>query len=134
MKETTEYYILPEPSSSSENGVSMKSIGGSINLYFDYDKEGIIFNHGLSFSKVRSHQFTAESHCPAWKIEKSYDSLIKVIDSNEIESLLKSTPEDFRSNWTLNHYMIYFDSVGCYEVIAESWEILPEKEGAINPA
>jgi hypothetical protein len=133
MKETTEYYILPEPSSSSENGVSMKSIRGSINLYFDYDKEGVIFNHGLSFGKVRSHKFTAELHCPAWKIEKSYDSLIKVLDSNEIQSLMKSTPEDLRSSWTLNHYMIYFDSVGCYEIIAESWEILPEKEGPINP-
>ena len=33
-----------------------------------------------------------------------------------------------------SHYMIYFDGLGCYEVIAESWEALPEKEGSLNLA
>jgi hypothetical protein len=30
----------------------------------------------------------------------------------------------------MHHFMIYLDSAGCFEVIAESWEVLPEEPGA----
>ena len=131
MLETIDCYMLPEPSSSSESGVRMEFCG-DLNLYFDYDKDGVMFNHGLSFKKVRFHKYTAESHCPAWKIEKSYDNLVEVVDSTDVKTLNESTVEDKRGSWVLNHYMIYFDSVGCYEVIAESWKALPEIEGVLN--
>ncbi|NVK88594.1 MAG: hypothetical protein HWE13_10720 [Gammaproteobacteria bacterium] len=134
MMSTSDCYMLPEPSSSSESGVRMEFPGGSLYLYFDYDKDGVMFNHGLLFEKVRAHKYTAESHCPAWKIEKSYDNLVRILDSMDVKELIESTVEDKKSEWQLNHYMIYFDGIGCYEIIAESWKALPEKEGSLNQA
>lgn len=134
MNSTSDCYLLPEPSSSSESGVRMEFPGGNLCLYFDYDKNGVIFNHGLSFEKVRAHKFTAESHCPAWKIEKSYDNLVQILDSKDVKELIEATVEDKQKSWKLNHYIIYFDSLGCYEIIAESWKVLPEKEGSLTAA
>ena len=128
---TTECYMLPEPSTSSESGVRLEFPGGVLCLYFDYDKDGVIYNSGLRFEKVRAHSHVAEIHCPAWKIEKAYDKLVKISESKWVEELNESTADDQRNSWFLNHYMIYFDSDGCYEIIADSWEVLPEKEGAL---
>lgn len=125
-------YILPEPSTSSISGVRLEFPGGTLSLLFDYDKDGETYNSGLMFKKVRAHSHTAESHCPAMKIEASYDKLVKIFDSEIIKGLLKYTAEDQRDSWSLNHFMIYFDSDGCYEIIAESWEVLPEKEGSLG--
>lgn len=101
-------------------------------LCFDYDKDGIVYNTGLLFKKVRAHRHTAELHCSYSKISESYDTLIQISGSRWVEELLASTVEDKRNSWQLNHYMIYFDSDGCYEVIAESWEALPEKQGSLS--
>jgi hypothetical protein len=125
-------YILPEPSTSSISGVRLEFPGGTLSLLFDYDRDGEVYNGGLVFKKVRSHSHTAESHCPAWKIEISYDKLVKLSDSEVIKELLENTSKDQQNSWSLNHYMIYFDSDGCYEIIAESWEALPEKEGSLS--
>lgn len=124
--------MLPEPSTSSVSGVRLEFPGGALRLQFDYDRDGVIYNSGLLFKNVRAHRHTADSHCPAWKIEKAYDNLIEVSSSKLVEELLESTAEDQCSSWALNHYMIYFDSDGCYEVIAESWETLPENQGSLN--
>lgn len=128
---TSECYVLPEPSTSSETGVRLEFPGGVLCLYFDYDKDGVIYNSGLRFEKVRAHSHVAEMHCSAWKIEKAYDKLVNITGSKWVEELNESTADDQRNSWVLNHYMIYFDSGGCYEIIADSWSILPEKKGAL---
>jgi hypothetical protein len=133
MNRIIECYNLPEPSTSSQSGVQVGLDGGNLNLHFDYDKDGVIYNHGLTFYKVRSYRYTAELHCPDWKIEESYDNLVMVLDSELVIELEQSTPEDMRNFWHLNHYMIYFDSFGCFEVVAESWDLIPEKKGSLTP-
>ena len=132
MVSTAECYTLPRPSTSSVSGVRLEFPGGILCLYFDYDRDGIIYNTGLRFEKVRAHSHVAEMHCPAWKIENAYDKLVKLSESTWIDELIESTSSDHRDSWILNHYMIYFDSDGCYEIIADSWEVLPEKEGSLN--
>lgn len=132
MSITTDCYSLPEPSTSSVSGVYLEFPGRILKLYFDYDRDGVIYSSGLLFKNVRAHSHVAESHCPAWKIEKAYDSLVKISNSSLVKELVESTAEDQRTSWKLNHYMIYFDSDGCYEIVAESWEELPEKQGSLS--
>lgn len=127
-----ELYILPEPSSSSESGVIANFSGKDLTLSFDYDKDGIICNHGLHFNNVRSFKFIAEAHCPTWVIEKAYDALIQLSDSNYLTELESETPSDSIDSWKMNHYVIYFDSYGCWEIIAGSWQQLPEKVGSLT--
>jgi len=124
-------FLLHEPSSSSESGVFMEFDGGTIKLFFDYDKEGLLYTSCLQFNRVRSHKFTNEVHCPAWKIETSYDNLVKIVDSSDSKSLSVEIEQDNSLSWDINHFMIYFDSVGCYEVFCESWEVLEEVSGSL---
>lgn len=132
MAATIECYMLPEPSTSSVSGVRLEFPGETLSLYFDYDRDGTIYNSGLRFRKVRAHCHVAEIHCSAWKIENAYDRLVKFSRSKWVDELIESTPSDQRDSWILNHYMIYFDSDGCYEIIADSWEAMPEKEGSLG--
>lgn len=91
-------YILPEASTSSISGVRLELPGGALSLLFDYDRNGEAYNGGLIFKKVRSHSHAAESHCPAWKIEASYDKLVKLSDSELIKELLENTANDKKTH------------------------------------
>jgi hypothetical protein len=66
----------------------------------------------------------AERCCTAWHIEGAYDTLVEVVDSRWVEEMRVDTAEPFRDKWATHHYMIYLDSVGCFEIIAESWTAL----------
>jgi hypothetical protein len=56
--------------------------------------------------------------------------LVEVLDSSWVNELKGRVSEDLNDAWQLNHYMIYFDSDGCFEIIAASWSISPEMEGS----
>lgn len=124
-------YTLPAASTSSLSGVKLECPGGVLFLHYDYDKEGYAYNSSLKFEKVRAHLHVADLHCPAWKIESSYDQLVQITDSEWVKKLLESTADDQHNSWQLNHYMIYFDGEGCFEIVAESWSALPEKRGRL---
>ena len=87
-------YILPEASTSSISSVRLEFPGGTFSLLFDCDRDGEAYNGGLVFKKVRSHSHAAESHCPAWKIEASYDKLVKLFDSELVKGLLENAAND----------------------------------------
>ena len=67
---------------------------------------------------------------PKGPSKETYDNLVEVKDSEWVKELKENTSEMFRSTWDMHHYMIFLDSSGCYEVVAQSWEALPEEEGA----
>lgn len=127
-------FSLDAPSTSSVSGVRLEFPGRILVLRFDYDRDGDIYNSGLVFDKVRAHRHVAELHCSAWTIQESYDRLVQVCESNWVSELLAQTPADQKESWTLNHFMIYFDGDGCYEVIAESWSLIAEEAGPLKQA
>lgn len=130
MNSTNECFILPEPSTSSLSGVWLEFLGADLTLRFDYDRNGSAYNSGLVFKKVRAHKYVAETHCPAWKIEMAYDKLVELNQSDFIQDILQNTdPRDLQD---MNHYMIYFDGDGCFEIASESWSELPEMSGALS--
>jgi hypothetical protein len=68
----------------------------------------------------------AERCCTAWHIEGTYDTLVEIKNSPWLQEILADTQEMWRDKWATHHYMIYLDSVGCFEVIAESWSAVSE--------
>jgi hypothetical protein len=36
-------------------------------------------------------------------------------------------PAETGGLWEMHHYMLYLDSAGCFEAVAASWSLLPEK-------
>ncbi|MDY0093178.1 MAG: hypothetical protein RBT80_10825 [Candidatus Vecturithrix sp.] len=123
------HVTLIAPSTSIITGVNLIFPGDILELRFDYEKDGMIYRSGIQFTKVRAHHHVAEIYCPAWKIECSYDTVVEILDSPWADELKKLASENQRDAWVLHHYMIYFDSDGCFEVIAAAWDILPEEKG-----
>lgn len=123
-------FTIAAPSTSIYSGVKLSHPGGILTIYFDYKRDGKIYQSGLSFDKVRAYRYRAESHCTEWHIKEFYDTLSEIENSQWVESIKKDTPSDIK--WGMKHYIIYFDSAGCYEIIASSWKELSEKEGRLE--
>lgn len=104
--------------------------GGELTLRFDYDDNGAIFRSGLRFGKVRALRHRAELYSTAEQIEAACDTLVEVDRSPWVAELREAAPADLRDSWEMRHFMIYFDSSGCYEVVAATWEALPSEQGA----
>lgn len=72
----------------------------------------------------------AERCATAWHIEEAYDTLVEVEDSSWAEEIRADTSAHLRDAQKYKHYLIYLDSAGAFEVIADSWAALPEEEGS----
>jgi hypothetical protein len=129
-------YTIAEPSTAMYSPSAMVDFdGGTLTLRYDYyryrdDQLVGIFRSGLRFQEVRAHRHRAESHCTAWHLNGAYDTLVEIEDSEWVADLKAISQGRYKVNWEMHHYMIYLDSAGCYEVVAKSWEVLPEEEGA----
>jgi hypothetical protein len=102
-------------------------------IRFGYNKNGLEYHAGIRFKRVYATRTRAEGCCTAWHIEDAYDTLVEVVGSPWVEELQTDTADRQRrlgEKWEMHHYMIYLDSAGCFEVIAASWEALPEEQGS----
>ncbi len=120
-------YELPVPSTDFTDDVQMDHRGDRVILRFSYDKDGTIYHSGLLFNAPTALRHRAERSCIVDQIESSYDTLIEITDSDWVSELRADTAEGWKDSWETHHYRIYMDSAGCYEVVAESWSVLPEE-------
>ena len=104
--------------------------GMSPAIRFGYKKDGIAFRSGIEFHRVLAMRKRAERCCTAWHIEGAYDTLVEVEGSPWVQEMRADTNAQWRDKCETHHYMIYLDSVGCFEAIAESWVALPEESAA----
>lgn len=85
---------------------------------------------GFRFSKIRASRTRSMLACARWHVEGVIATLVEVVDSDWVAELQRDTGERQRrsgQNWEMHHYMIFLENSGCSEVIAESWELLPER-------
>ena len=101
--------------------------GMSPAIRFGYEKDGVEYQSGIEFRRVLAMRKRAERCCKAWHIEGAYDTLTEIESSPWVEEMRADTTGQWRDKWETHHYMIYLDSVGCFEVIAESWAALQEE-------
>jgi len=93
-------------------------------IRFGYTKEGIKHQDGIEFREVCATRTRAERCCTPWHINGAYDTLVEVEGPPWVGEVRADMEPHWRDRWELHHYMIYLDSVGCYEVIAASWAAL----------
>lgn len=96
-------------------------------IRFAYEEDGVAYLAGIEFRMVLAMRKRAERCCTVWHIDGAYDSLVEIESSPWVEEMRADTHQQWRDKWQTHHYMIYLDSVGCFEVIAESWTALPKK-------
>jgi len=75
---------------------------------------------GISFSRVRWHQFTALPNCNAEVIKTAYFRLVEVTPSDALTTFIKQDTEPAKAYRELHHYRIFLDETGCHELFAQS--------------
>jgi hypothetical protein len=118
---------IPTPSTAITSDVAAVLSGGALTLKFQFDRDGVLLTSGVVFLKVRAHRWRAESHCTVWHIEDVYDTIVEIEGSDWATELLMAEPIQARGRWVIRHFMLFLDSVGCFEIAAESWALLPEE-------
>jgi hypothetical protein len=117
-------YTIPVPSTSFITEAYFDGQGASPVIRFEYQKDGMKYRGGIRFSRVPAIRTRAERCCELWHIDGTYDTLVEVENSSWVEEVRADTSEQWRNKWEMHHYMIYLDSTGCFEIIAESWAAL----------
>ncbi len=119
MTSKTPLHTVPVPSTSFTTHAYYDEQGPAIR--YGYKKDGANHQGGIGFSKVCAVRTRAERCCKAWHIEGAYDTLVEVEGSPWAAEIRADTAEQWRDKWEMHHYMIYLDSAGCFEIIAQSW-------------
>jgi len=90
-------------------------------IRFGYRVDGVEHLGHIQFSAVPAFRTRSERCCTVWHVEGAYDTLVEVEDSPWVAEIRADTSAQWRDRWEMHHYMIYLDSAGCFEVMAESW-------------
>jgi hypothetical protein len=117
-------HTIPVPSTSFTKEAYFDGQGLSPKIRFAYKSGDVVHEAGIKFNRVLGVRIRAERACTAWHIEGAYDTLVEVQDSPWVEELRRDTTKQWKDKWETHHYMIYLDSAGCFEVIAESWAVV----------
>jgi hypothetical protein len=116
-------YTIPVPSTTFTTEAYFDGRGVSPTIHFGYGKDGVTHRGGIKFGGVVAVRTRAESCCTAWHIEGAYDTLVEIEGSPWSDEIRADTQEMWRNKRQMHHYMIYLDSAGCFEIIAESWAV-----------
>jgi hypothetical protein len=111
---------LPFASTAVTQAPQLLTDGADLVLAMEFLENGLRRPFRLRFRKHRAHRMRAESYCTAWHIESVYDTVCEVVGSSWIKELRADAAPEWRDYWVMKHFMIYVDSFGCLEVIAES--------------
>lgn len=117
---------MPVPSTSFVSDPVFIDHGGDAELRYDYDRDDQVVRGGIRFETVRAYRFRAEGHCTAWHVD-AYDTLVEVVSSSWVTELLDAEPSYTWGHWKINHYLLFLDGAGAFEVAAEAWSLLPEE-------
>jgi len=49
------------------------------------------------------------------------------MESGWVSELEAAEHAETWGSWEMHHFMIYIDSEGCFEVVAQSWSLVPEE-------
>lgn len=109
-----EVWTLPCLSQEFEEGPLLHQAPGSLVLRYDFETEDGSYEwESLVFTSVAALKFTDTDFCTAEQVA-ALDRLIDVKESPWREELRDPNPN-------LHHYRIYFDDIGCYEVLATTF-------------
>jgi hypothetical protein len=111
---STTIWTLPHKSQEFNEGPRIRLEMGQLAIAYDFEThDGTYQWEEMSFSGVAAFAFTKAAHCREDQVG-AYDKLEEVVDSEWFRSLIGATSD-------LRHYRIYFDDVGCYELLAATF-------------
>ena len=129
MGKVIRHFELPAPSTDAITDATSYLFGKNMLIKFDYYMDANPRRTSLWFKGVVSTKFRCERCCTSWHI-KAFDVLTEILDSQWIVDQRADLAPRYRDEFTVRHFKIYFDSVGCFEVLAEDFELMPEEAGS----
>ncbi len=124
-------FSLPCPSTAVIRGPTLVQDRG-LQLSLVCDDDGRERAIGVLFVKPRAFRKREETYCTAWHVEGAYDTVCEIKGSDWVAELRNDAVPEWRDRWVMRHFMIYLDSFGCVEVVAES--VVLDGDGAKNSA
>lgn len=120
MKQKREILELPFASTAILRGPVLSTDGGDLLLAMDFDDEGATRSARLRFVKQRAFRMRSETYCTAWHVTATFDTVCEVQESDWVLELRSASIPHWRDRWVMRHFIIFVDSFGCLEVVAES--------------
>lgn len=117
------------PSSSAIRGPTLFDQDKGLLLSMICDDDGGERPVGVLFIKPRAFRKREETYCTGWHIKDVFDTVCEIRKSDWVAELRNDASAEWRDYWVMRHFMIYVDSFGCLEVIAESVSLA---EGSSN--
>lgn len=115
-------YELPVFSSALEKAPTFIYKGMNIKMEIEgYDEEDNLKKVTLVFSAVLCFKKTSARFTP--ELYGAYDKVVELCDSEWLRELAEINSEDF-NYWNPKHYVLYLDSVGMFQFIAQEFEVV----------
>jgi hypothetical protein len=76
----------------------------------------------LLFEAVRGLRYTADTAVSPWMVE-AYSKICEVVNSTWVPELAGSSNESPGASERARHFFVYFDHVGCFEVVAADVQV-----------
>ena len=121
-------YTLPLSTTAPNDGVTFWRF-----VRFEYVRDNAWYRGTIEFKGVVAQRHRAES-CSTRYHTAASDKLVEIENSDWLEEIYADTDESSRQYWwkekkQKHHYMIYLREADSLEIIADSWELLPEEKG-----
>jgi hypothetical protein len=113
-------FSIRGPSTGTVDGPHFQDLGSDLLLTLTLDDEGRIRKNQVLFVKTRAIRQRNEPYCTSWHVEDAYDTVCEVRPSSWVAELLTDSHLSRLDEFVLRHFIIYLDSFGCLEVVAES--------------
>ena len=117
--EHREIWLLPVLSQEFQDGPIVMHDASGLAVRFDYETaSGEYAWREFAFGGVEAFKFTAHESCAEDQVG-AYDRLVEVVDSPWVAALSATRADPLPA--AVRHLRIYFDEVGCYEVVASTF-------------
>jgi len=116
---------LPFSTAESEDGPIVEHRSGRLTMRYDAEGEHGVGWTVLRFAMVLAIRFTPDPACDAWMLE-AYSRVCEVENSAWLAAL-RSTAANrgILLSASARHFVVYFDHVGCWEVLADEIQLEP---------
>lgn len=119
---------LPFPSTALIGSPVLRTEAGSLLLSMGFDDDGHERLALLRFVKQRAFRKRSEIYCTAWHVADTFDTVCEVQGADWVQELRSASVPELRDQWVMRHFMIYIDSFGCLEVVAESVDLVLDSD------
>jgi hypothetical protein len=118
-------YELPLMATSPNDGASFWAV-----VRFEYPRKRVFYRGGIRFKGIAAKRERNE-HCITPLNHESFHKLIEIENSEWAKEIRADIHEGWSDlGWQTHHYMIFVDDDAAVEVVADSWDLLPEEKGA----